>query len=89
MTARGIIEEERHENLAAFEEVFAKLEGVTEEHLSTLRRAPTTTGGASPYPTVGDPLGQAAYTAAALRGLAEAVATLQKTAAKPKAAAKQ
>jgi hypothetical protein len=30
-----------------------------------------------------DPLGQAAYTAAALRGLAEAVATLQGNEAKP------
>jgi hypothetical protein len=29
------------------------------------------------YPSADDPLGQAAYTAAALRGLAEAVATLQ------------
>jgi hypothetical protein len=36
-----------------------------------------------------DPLGQAAYTAAALRGLAEAVATLQANEAKPTAAAKR
>jgi hypothetical protein len=86
MTSRSIIEEERHENLAAFEEVFAKLEGVTEEHLFTLRRASTTMGGASPYPIVGDPLGQAAYTAAALRGLAAAVATLQKDAVQAKTA---
>jgi hypothetical protein len=77
MTARTIIEEERHENLAAFEETFANLEGVTEEHVTTLRRASTTTGSRSPYPLSADPLGQAAYTAAALRGLAEAVATLQ------------
>jgi hypothetical protein len=32
------------------------------------------------YPSADDPLGQAAYTAAALLGLAEAVATLQRTA---------
>jgi hypothetical protein len=86
MTSRSIIEEERHENLAAFEEAFAELEGVTEEHLFTLRRARTTTASASPYPTVGDPLGQAAYTAAALRGLAAAVATLQKGAEQAKTA---
>jgi hypothetical protein len=86
MTSRAIIEEERQENLAAFEEMFSELEGVTEEHLFTLRRASTTMGGASPYPTVGDPLGQAAYTAAALRGLAAAVATLQKDATQAKAA---
>ncbi len=77
MTARGIIEQERHESLAAFEETFANLEGVTEEHVATLRKATTTTGGASYYPPAKDPLAQAAYTAAALRGLAEAVAALQ------------
>ena len=76
MTARRIIEEEYVGNLEAFEETFAKLEGVTEEHVTTLRRASTTHPGAY-YPQSNDPLGQAAYTAAALRGLAEAVATLQ------------
>ena len=40
------------------------------------------------YPSADDPLGQAAYTAAALRGLAEAVATLQGNEAKATAAAK-
>jgi hypothetical protein len=77
MTVRSIIEEERHENLAAFEEAFAKLEGVTEEDLNYLRRARSSMPGAPNYPRVDDPLGQAAYTAAALRGLAAAVATLQ------------
>jgi hypothetical protein len=81
MTARTIIEAERHENLEAFEDTFVTLEGVTEEHVTTLRRATTTTGGASRYP-LSDPLAQAAYTAAALRGLAEALATLQAAAAK-------
>jgi len=76
MAARTIIEAERHANLEPFEETFAKLEGVTEEHVTTLRRAPTTRPG-SRYPQSDDPLGQAAYTAAALRGLAEAVAALQ------------
>jgi hypothetical protein len=76
MTARTIVEAERHENLRAFEETFAKLGGVDEEHVTALRRASTTRPG-SPYPQSDDPLGQAAYTAAALRGLAEAVATLQ------------
>jgi hypothetical protein len=76
MTARTIVEAERHENLEAYEETFAKLEGVTPEHLTTLRRASTTRPG-SYYPQSDDPLAQAAYMAAALRGLAEAVATLQ------------
>jgi hypothetical protein len=40
------------------------------------------------YPSADDPLGQAAYTAAALRGLAEAVAAMQGAAAKPTAVAK-
>ncbi len=77
MTAPYIIAAEREENLAAFEEAFAKLQGVTEEHVTTLRRARTTQGSAVPYPAVKDPLGQAAYVAAALRGLTEAVAVLQ------------
>jgi hypothetical protein len=88
MTARHIIEEERHENLQAFQETFTALQGVTEEHVTTLRRASTTTGGASRYPSSGDPLAQAAYTAAALRGLAEAVATLQGAAMGPTKARK-
>jgi hypothetical protein len=79
MTARIIIEAERHENLKRFEQTFAKLEGVTEERVAALRRAPTTRLG-SYYPSSDDPLGQAAYTAAALRGLAEAVSALQGTA---------
>jgi hypothetical protein len=84
MTARTIIEAERHENLGAFEEIFATLEGVTEEHVTALRRRATSTrGGASRYPLSDDPLAQAAYTAAALRGLAEAVAALQGNEAKP------
>ena len=76
MTARTIVEAERHENLVAFEETFARLEGITDEHVTALRRASTTRPG-SPYPQSEDPLGQAAYTAAAMRGLAEAVAALQ------------
>jgi hypothetical protein len=88
MAARTIIEAERRRNLEAFEETFSKLEGVTNEHLTTLRRASTTTATRSHYPQSDDPLGQAAYTAAALRGLAEAVATLQGNEAKPTAAAK-
>ncbi len=83
MAARSIIEAERHANLEPFEDIFAKLEGVTEEHVTTLRRAPTTRPG-SCYPQSDDVLGQAAYTAAALRGLAAAVATLQGTEAKPR-----
>ena len=67
----------RLERLEAFEETFAKLEGVTDEHVTTLRRASTTAASRSPYPQSDDPLGQAAYTAAALRGLVEAVAALQ------------
>ena len=76
MTARTIVEAERHENLEAFQKTFAKLEGITDEHVTALRRASTTRPG-SRYTQSEDPLGQAAYTAAALRGLAEAVATLQ------------
>jgi hypothetical protein len=76
MTARTVIETERHENLVAFEEIFAGHEGVGDEHVTALRRASTTRPG-SHYPQSDDPLAQAAYTAAALRGLAEAVATLQ------------
>lgn len=87
MTARTIVEAERHENPVAFEEAFAKLEGVSGKHVTTLRRASTTAPG-SLYPRSDDPLGQAAYTAAALRGLAEAVASLQGNAAKPNRAAK-
>jgi hypothetical protein len=83
MTARTIIEAERHENLEAFEDTFATLEGVSEEHLTALRRASSTRGGASRYPLNDDPLAQAAYTAAALRGLAEAVAALQGNGTKP------
>ena len=88
MTARTIIEAERVEQLAAFEETFATLEGVTAEHVTALRRASTTTASRSHYPKSDDPLGQAAYTAAALRGLAEAVAALQGNEAKSAAAAK-
>ena len=77
VTARTIIEAERHENLEAFEETFARLKGVTEEHVRTLSRASTTALRGSRYPQSDDPLAQAAYTAAALRGLAEAVAALQ------------
>jgi hypothetical protein len=88
MTARTIIEAERHENLVAFEETFARLEGVADEHVTALRRASTARPG-FPYPQSDDPLGQAAYTAAALRGLAEAVAALQGNEAKsPTATAK-
>jgi methyl coenzyme M reductase gamma subunit len=87
MAARTIIEAERHANLEAFEETFAKLEGVTDEHVTALRRASTMRPG-SPYPQSDDPLGQAAYTAAALRGLAEAVAVLQGKAAEPTKARK-
>jgi hypothetical protein len=76
MTALTVVEAERHANLVAFEEAFAKLEGVAGEHVTALRRASTTRPG-SPYPQSDDPLGQAAYTAAALRGLAEAVVALQ------------
>jgi hypothetical protein len=89
MTARTIIEAERRANLERFEQTFATLEGVAEEHLTTLRRA--TTASRSYYPQSDDPLGQAAYTAAALRGLAEAVAALQGsqgTAAEPTKARK-
>jgi hypothetical protein len=81
MTARTIVEAERHENLVAFEETFARLEGVADEHVTALRR-PSTTRPGSPYPRSDDPLGHAAYTAAALRGLAEAVAALQGNEAK-------
>jgi len=88
MTARTIIEAERFENLEAFEEAFATLEGVTEEHVTALRRATSTRGGASRYPLSDDPLAQAAYTAAALRGLAEAVAALQGAATEPSTATK-
>ena len=77
MTARSVVETERHENLAAFEETFSKLQGIAEEHVIALRRAATTTATRSFYPSADDPLGQAAYTAAGLRGLAEAVVTLQ------------
>src|SRR5215217_5221348 len=79
MAARTIIEAERRENLEVLEETFAVLEGVTNEHLTALRRSSTTTALRSFYPLADDPLGQAAYTAAALRGLAETVATLQET----------
>src|SRR5215210_6311981 len=86
-TARTIIEAERHENLQSFEETFAGLEGVDEEHVTALRRAASTQPG-SRYPLHDDPLAQAAYTAAALRGLAEAVAALQGTTAEPTKARK-
>ena len=76
MTARTIVERECHEHLEAFEETFSRLEGVTAEHVATLRKASTSTATRSYYPQSDDPLGQAAYIAAALRGLAEAVATL-------------
>jgi len=89
MAARTIIEAERRENLQAFEETFYKLEGITNEHLTALRRASTTTASRSYYPQSDDQLGQAAYTAAALRGLAEALAALQGAATKPTAAAKR
>ena len=42
MTARTIVEAERHENLEAFQKTFAKLEGITDEHVTALRRASTT-----------------------------------------------
>jgi hypothetical protein len=50
MTARTIIEAERRANLERFEQTFATLEGVAEEHLTTLRRATTTTASRSYYP---------------------------------------
>jgi hypothetical protein len=77
VTARTIIKAERVEQLAAFEETFAKLEGVTDGHVTALRRASTSTASRADFPQSDDPLSQAAYTAAALRGLAEAVAALQ------------
>ena len=86
MAAPTIIEAERRENLEAFEETFYKLEGVTNEHLTALRRASTTIAGRSFYPLADEPLGQAAYTAAALLGLAEAVAALQENAPKARKA---
>jgi hypothetical protein len=67
MAARSIIEAERRENLEAFEGTFSKLEGVTNGHVTALRRASTTTASRSYYPLSDDPLGQAAYTAVALR----------------------
>jgi hypothetical protein len=88
MTARTIIEAERVEQLAVFEEIFATLEGVTDEHVTALHRASTSTASRAGYPQSDDPLSQAAYTAAALRGLTEAVATLQGNEARPTAAAK-
>jgi hypothetical protein len=88
MTARTIVEAERHENLVAFEETFASLEGVGDEHVTALRRASTSTASRVRFPQSDDPLSQAAYTAAALRGLAEAVAKLQGNEAKATAAAK-
>jgi hypothetical protein len=42
MTARTIVEAERFENLAAFEETFAGLKDVTDEHVAQLRKASTT-----------------------------------------------
>jgi hypothetical protein len=42
VTAPSIIAAERDENLRAFEETFAALQGATEEHVTTLRRARTT-----------------------------------------------
>jgi hypothetical protein len=88
VTARTIIEQERHANLEAFEETFAGLQGVGDEHVTVLRRASTSTASRSRYPQSDDPLSQAAYTAAALRGLAEAVAKLQGNEAKVTATAK-
>jgi hypothetical protein len=86
VVARSIVEQERHANLERFEQTLARLEGVADEHVTALRRASTTRPG-SPYPQSDDPLGQAAYTAAALRGLVEAVATLQGNEAKPTSSA--
>jgi hypothetical protein len=88
MVAKTIVETERHENLESFEEIFSKLQGITNEHVTALRRASTTAGRSCPYPLSDDPLGQAAYTAAALRGLAEAVAALQGNATTKAAARK-
>jgi len=81
VTSKSIIEAERVENLAAFEEAFPKLDGVTEEHVRTLRRARSTRG-LVPYLAIGDDMAQAAYVAAALRGLTDAIAVLQAKAKK-------
>jgi hypothetical protein len=77
MTAPTIIEAERVANLELFEEALAALEGFTPEHLEDLGRASTTTGSAAPFPETRDTLGQAAYTAAALRAMAEALVAQQ------------
>lgn len=89
MTAPSIIDAQRREDLEAFEEVFATLPGVAPEHLEALRRSATATATRPHFPATSDPIGQAAYTAIALHGLAASVAKLhEKTGKAPKAKAK-
>jgi len=78
MTTEGVLNRGRQgEEQGSRGDLVAGLEGITTEHVATLRKASTSTASRSHYPKSDDPLGQAAYTAAALRGLAEAVAALQ------------
>lgn len=82
MTAPAIIRQQREEDLGRFEEALAQLQGVTDEHIAALRQAPNSATPGARYPVEADALGQQAYLAAALRGIAEALLA-QQEAAKP------
>ena len=71
MTAPQVIRAQREENLDGFEAALTQLVGVTEEHANALRRSATVGGGRAFYPKDTDLVGQSAYTAAALRAIAE------------------
>jgi hypothetical protein len=79
MTAPGVVRAQREEDLRAFEATLRQIGGVTEEHLTHLARASTTMGTAAPFPKDTDPVGMAAYQAAALRAIAEAFFAQQAT----------
>lgn len=77
MTAPSVIHDQRAQDLAAFRAVLQQLEGVSEEHLEHLARSGSSSYGSPPFPKYNDPVGVAAYQAAALRAITEAIVSQQ------------
>ena len=73
MTAPWVIHQQREDALNQFEGTLMQITGVQEEHLDALRAASSSSPGSPIYPKVGDPVGMAAYQAAALAALAAAL----------------
>ncbi len=77
MAHPSIVREQCEANLDRFEGILQELNGVTDEHLDALRAATNASSGSPTYPKPNDPVGIAAYQAAALAALAAAVLDAQ------------